>query len=93
MQSTQTPGDVRTVSVRMFYTQILKLEPQIPPILRGGFGDNRTNLFVAKVQSVPNRKLLYLWNLRNLWLNPFWFLGSRAKRGRFAYMAFIFKPG
>ena len=31
-------------------------------------GDDRTNLFVAKLQGVANRNLLYL---RNLWLNLF----------------------
>jgi hypothetical protein len=34
--------------------------------------DDRTNLFVAKLQGVANRNPLYLCNL---WLNPFWFLG------------------
>jgi len=32
----------------------------------------RTNLFLAKLQGVANRNLLYL---HNLWLNPFRFLG------------------
>ena len=29
-------------------------------------GDERTNLFVAKLQGIDNRNLLYPWNLRNL---------------------------
>jgi hypothetical protein len=37
--------------------------------------DDRTNLFVAKVQGVANRNLLSLYNLRNLWLNLSRFLG------------------
>jgi len=39
--------------------------------------DERTNLFVAKLQGIDNRNLLYLRHLRNLWLNPFQFLGFR----------------
>jgi hypothetical protein len=34
-----------------------------------------TNLFVAKFQGIDNRNLLYPCNRRNLWLNPFRFLG------------------
>jgi len=30
---------------------------------------------VARLQGVADRNLLYLCNLRNLWLNPFRFLG------------------
>ena len=30
--------------------------------------DDRTNRFAAKLQGVANRNLLYLCNLRNLWL-------------------------
>jgi hypothetical protein len=38
------------------------------------------NLFVAQLQGVANRNLLYL---RNLWLNPFRFLGlTRRRRNR-----------
>jgi hypothetical protein len=38
-------------------------------------GDERTNLFVAKLQGIDIRNLLYPCNLRNLRLNPFRFLG------------------
>ena len=31
--------------------------------------------FVAKLHGVDSRNILYLCNLRNLWLNPFRFLG------------------
>jgi len=34
-------------------------------------GDDRTSLFVAKLQGLANRSLSYLRNLRNRWLNPF----------------------
>jgi len=34
-------------------------------------GHDLTNLFVAKLQGIADRNLLFLCNLRNLWLNPF----------------------
>jgi hypothetical protein len=34
-------------------------------------GDERTNLFVAKLQGIDNCNLLCPCNLRNLWLDPF----------------------
>ena len=40
----------------------------------GVFGNEPTNLFVAELQGIDNRNLLYscnLRNLRNLRLNPF----------------------
>ena len=40
-------------------------------------GDERTNLFVAKLHRVDNRNPLYPCNLRNLRLNPFRFLGLK----------------
>ena len=43
-------------------------------------GDERTNLFLAKLQGIDNRNLLYPCNLRNLWLNPFSVFGSNAAR-------------
>ena len=42
-------------------------------------GDDRTNLFVAKLQGAANRNLLNLRNLRNLWLNPFLVFGFRVQ--------------
>ena len=42
-------------------------------------GDERTNLFVAKLQGIHNRNLLYPWNLRNLRLNPFRFFDLSAE--------------
>jgi hypothetical protein len=43
----------------------------------------RTNLFVAKLQGIDIRNLLYPCNLRNLRLNPFRFLGlSRVRHKR-----------
>ena len=42
-------------------------------------GDDRTNLFVAKLQGVANRTLLNLRNLRNLWLNPFSVFGFKVQ--------------
>jgi hypothetical protein len=39
--------------------------------LRGVIGDERTNLFLVKLQGVYNCNLLYPCNLRNLRLNPF----------------------
>ena len=43
-------------------------------------GAERTNLFVANLQGIDNRNLFYPCNLRNLWLNPFRFLGLTIKR-------------
>jgi len=42
-------------------------------------GDERTNLFVAKLQGIDNRNLLYPCNLRNLWLNPFSVFGLKRQ--------------
>ena len=41
--------------------------------------DERTNLFVAKLQGIDNRNLLYPCNLRNLWLNPFSVFGLKRQ--------------
>ena len=38
-------------------------------------GSEDKNLFVAKLQGIDNRNLLYLCNLRSLWLTPLRFLG------------------
>jgi hypothetical protein len=79
--SLAVPVTVERHAEKLQSTQIPKLEPQIPPIsqiLRRFLEDDRTNLFVAKLEGVANRNLtylLYLRNLRNLWLNPFRFLG------------------
>ena len=40
-----------------------------------GYWSEHTNLFVAKLQSINNRNVLYPYNLRNLRLNLFRFLG------------------
>ena len=54
----------------------IRYPPRVPctsrsQILRRLLGDDRTNLFVARLQGVANRNLLYLCNL---WLNPLRFL-------------------
>ena len=53
-------------------------KPQIPPIsqiLRRLLKTTVRIFSCQKLQGVANRYLLYLYNLRNLWLNPFRFLG------------------
>jgi hypothetical protein len=59
-------------------TLIPELKPQIPrisQIFEGVIGGERTNLFVAKLQGIDSRNLLYPCNLLcNLRLNPFRFL-------------------
>ena len=57
------------------------MKPQIPrisKILRELSRDERTNLFVAKLQGIDNRSLLYPCNLRHLRFNPLRFFGLRA---------------
>ena len=44
--------------------------------------DERTNLFVAKLQRQDNRNLLYPCNLRNPWLNPSSVLGFNRSLAR-----------
>jgi hypothetical protein len=58
-----------------------KLKPQIPRIstdFEGVIGNQRTNLFVAKLSGHDNRSLLYPCNLRNLRLNPFSVFGLKV---------------